>query len=615
MIDSRIGKILAGREVMKTPLFILCGGWCFLLNSLPAASIEVPGPVLELPPMVVTANQGLTWRHAEMPGYEILSCCSDAMTRDFMQGLSRAEALLQLLVPKEYWAKSDVPRVIILSVPENLALMPQELLGEENSKPGLIYRGERLTRDGSRIVPNLELGDRDCSMVFATLDPLNFDQERFIMHPAHVRSLLTNRRPPWPDWLVTGAANLYLGLYAATESAESHEHEYGSEVQQLLSSRIGGAGKPRSRRDTVTVEFRALRDTFSIPALEWISEEQTKVLIAEKTRGVSGKTPAAQENELKRFIPLQSMLTHQPSNESADWPVWNAQATLFVRWALGSESPARKEAFWRFVAQTAKGEPATENTFRAAFGYGYDQALVELTEYLRVAIRSPIEVHLPKASPAKAEIRLATETEILRLKEDWTRLVASYLKTRFPEAGLPDQRHRAALRACAEGNRDPRLLAAVGLYESDMEHDKSAQALLEAAAEAKVVRPRVYSELARLRYALKRNFDGSPISAADAAYTVAPLMVGFGQSPPLREYYSLAAEIWLNSEISLTPENIRWLTRGLELFPEDMDLLYRVALLNSRQGGKVEARRLAEQGLKSSLYPEMRAKFEQLRSN
>jgi tetratricopeptide (TPR) repeat protein len=327
-------------------------------------------------------------------------------------------------------------------------------------------------------------------------------------------------------------------------------------------------------------------------------------LIKEKSKRKSSET----------FIPLQLMLTHKPPPESAEWPRWNAQATLFVRWALGGDSPSRKEAFWRFAARTANGEPATESMFRETFGYGYDQALVELNDYLRIAIKSPIDLHLPKAGSAVSDIRAATDTEILRIKEDWTRLVAAYLKTRSLDAGLLDNRHRAAMRACETGNRDPRLLAAVGLFENDMEHDTSARIFLEAAVESEVVRPRAYYELARLRYATVKNFDGSTISAIEAERAVAPLFLGFGQSPSLKDSYSLAAKICLNSEIVLTPEKLQLLNRGPELFPEDMDLLYNFALLNYRQGRKEEATRLAERGLRLSNHPETRAKFEQLRS-
>lgn len=535
--------------------------------------------------MVVTSNQGVTWRYAEMPGYEILSCCPDSVTSDFMHGLVRAETLLQLLVPKEYWAKSDVPRVIILSLPANLALMPRELRGEENGNRNPTAPSGKLNLDRSRIIPNIELGDQDCSMVFATLEPRDFDRQRFLMDPAHVRVLLSTRQPPWPDWLVAGEANLYTALYRAT-------------VQD----------------SAVAMEFQNQKDTFSIPPLEWISQELTTALIKEQTGRKSGKTPAAQENELKRFIPLEVMLTHKPSPESAEWPVWNAQATLFVRWALSSESPSRNEAFWRFAARAAKGEPITESLFREAFGFGYDQTLVELNDYLRIAIKRPIDLHLPKADPVITSIRLATETEILRIKEDWTRLVAAYLKTRFPEAKSLDKRHRAALRACEAGNPDPRLLAAVGLFESDTEHDNSARVFLESAIESKVVRPRAYYELARIRYATVKNFDGSPVSAAAAERAVAPLLLSFGQSPALRDSYSLAAKICLNSEIILTPENLQLINRGPGFFPEDLELLYNIALLNYRQGSNEEARRLTERGLRSSNDPEMRAKFEQLRA-
>jgi hypothetical protein len=450
-------------------------------------------------------------------------------------------------------------------------------------------------------------------MVFATLDPVNFDRDRFMLHPGHVRDLLSNRRPPLPDWFVAGLMNLYAGLYRAGMEQSAESSTFPSQTEESLSPVKPGVPL-HIRRDTVSISSRLQPDTFSVPALEWISEGETAKVIKERPGGFLGKARTDKKDELNRFLPMQVMLTKQPPPESADWPVWNAQAALFVRWAIDGDQPSRKAAFWQFVARTTRGEAVTESMFREVFGQGYDESLVALNEYLRVAIRRPIEVHLQEVSPAVPEIRLATRTEIIRIKEDWTHLVAGYLKTRFPEAKPLDNRHRAAIRACEKGERDPRLRAAVGIYECDLDHDDAAQTYLEAAVEAGVVRPRAYYELARIRFAKVRKPDGSPISAVEAGHAVAPLVAGFGQSPVLKESYALAARIWLNSEGSVASENLQLLARGPDLFPEDMDLLYKVALLNDRHGEKSEARRLAERGLQRSSDPEIRAEFESLRS-
>ncbi|HTL68068.1 MAG TPA: hypothetical protein VL200_10435 [Lacunisphaera sp.] len=591
---------------------LICYGGLLVSGlALRATEVVVSGPMVELPPMVIVSDHGPTWHYVEIPGYEILSCCPDEQTAEYLRGLARAESLLRYFVPTKYWARSDVPRVIILSTPQNLALMPRELLGEDLGEHTLMYGGESLTRGNSRMAPNIELGDRDQSMVFVTLDPVNFDPNRLMLHPGHVRDLLAQRRPALPDWVVAGVMNLYSGLYRAQTAELTEEYAVRTIDQQLFSTPIQGGKANRIGRDTTKVNYATDRDLFSVPPEVWVSDEATAALLkvlAHRTR--ADAEPGGAE-AVGDAMPLQVILGPQPADESPEMPVWNAGAALLVRWALAAQGSTRAAAMWHFVDRVDDGAP-TEAAFRDAFGLEFGQATRELNAYLPDALRRTTEFRVPAAAQARPEIRPATRTEILRVREDWTRLVAGYLKTRFPGATVPEKPHRLALQAWEKGNRDPRLLAAIGLYELDLERASSARTLLEAAADAGVVRPSAYLALARLRYRQAKDQDGGRLGPAQAKFVTAPLLRGLAQAPPLLEAYGLAAEVWLNSQAELGHTEIHLLEQGAAYFPGNLELLYQAALLASRNGQEDAAARLAQRGLSLARDPAQRTQFEAL---
>jgi hypothetical protein len=68
-------------------------------------------------------------------------------------------------------------------------------------------------------------------------------------------------------------------------------------------------------------------------------------------------------------------------------------------------------------------------------------------------------------------------------------------------AGHGNEAHNALIAPYIRGERDPRLLAALGLDEKLAGNVDRARKFLEAASNAKVDRARAYLELARLRFA------------------------------------------------------------------------------------------------------------------
>jgi hypothetical protein len=282
---------------------------------------------------------------------------------------------------------------------------------------------------------------------------------------------------------------------------------------------------------------------------------------------------------------------------------WSAQAALFVRWALDGERAPRRAAFWKLVDR-ACNEPVTEECFRDCFGFGYADARDRLSDYLPSAVRNPIRLRAEKLTRLPSvRMRDATRTEIGRLKGEWERLEIGFVRARHPEftGKYQEQAHRTLTQAFEAAPQDPRLLTVIGLYEIDVGNETQARPYLEAAAKARIVRPRLYFELSRLRYAEARaNAAGRDglLSVAQANSVLDPLNFGHTQTPPLVENYLLVAEVWSRAEAALERRHFALLEEGLRLFPQNPRLLYGVAALNALQGRRTEATALVERGLR-----------------
>jgi hypothetical protein len=268
----------------------------------------------------------------------------------------------------------------------------------------------------------------------------------------------------------------------------------------------------------------------------------------------------------------------------------------------------------------ASAAPATEEMFRDCFGLGYVDVLERISDYLPDAVDGTVHVapEKPAALP-RLEPRLATELEIARIKGDWERLEIGYVKTRYPELASKyvDQARRTLMRAYDKGERDPRLLAVIGLCECDAGNGAGARQYLEAAVQGGVVRPRANYELARLRYAEAQKAPAAPdgrLSPAQATSVLQPLSVAWRQPPPLLEIYALTAEVWSRSAPALTRQNLAVLDEGVAYFPHNAPLIYQAAWLNARQGFKSESEALIARGLQAGPDTAVLTRFEKLRA-
>ena len=131
-----------------------------------------------------------------------------------------------------------------------------------------------------------------------------------------------------------------------------------------------------------------------------------------------------------------------------------------------------------------------------------------------------------------------------------------------------------------------------------------ARRYLEEAAQAQVVHPRVYWELAYRRYLEVRAQPQEPdqrLSRAQVAQILEPLAVARTQSPSQALVYRLLADVWSQSAARPSAEELAVLNEYMQLFPLGASSSVstasstKIALLNAREGNCAQAARLMDQ--------------------
>ncbi len=293
----------------------------------------------------------------------------------------------------------------------------------------------------------------------------------------------------------------------------------------------------------------------------------------------------------RAIMPFAEMLA--PEGPRRRTPFWSAQCYAFVHYCLYGWGLKNQQPFVRFV-QRLSTEPPSEALFKECFKKTYRQFATELRGYIDFTAHKKIEFRAKKGSelpePPAITLRPAADHEVGRLKGEVLRL-----------GGNGEAAHNALIAPYVRGERDPRLLAALGLDERIAGRDDRARKFLEAAATAKVVRARAYLELARLRFDEARAKPGAREGRLDAAQVtgvLTPLFVALKQPPPLAAVYGLIADTWAISDVPPQAEHLGVVIGGVKLFPGDTALLLQATLLAAKRGFPAEALSLAERGVK-----------------
>lgn len=540
---------------------------------------------IELPPFLV--SERANWRYLGGPGFEILSLCDDEVTIELARGEQRLNHLLDAVLPEKIRIKRDVPTLIIAYT------QSQQASSQDAVMKMLRSRGE--LKDSSdlkvQVMPNLRLWDKDLMVVLALLPDQVFRSEGFNRAPlseqgfkseglthavGYIGFVAKNRTPPLPAWFIQGLL--------------------------ILAPKMNFAG-----------------NAAMLPPAEWVPSEWTKTLVTGELKGRlltlkeldSLEDPIIYEKDSMvirafppKLIPFDQFFNDAPPTDSDGALLWRAQSALFVRWMLDPKAHNGPSHFQEFLDRSSRAR-VTETDFRDCFGADFVTTQMAMNVYLRVSLHQPLA--LSPRTPAPPEYTLhprqATKTEIARIKGELERLEANSVRTRFPEFAEKylEQSLRTLSQSSIADTRDPRLLAALGLSQVDAGQGAAARKSLEAAAQAGVIRPRVYCELARLRLAEARSRplgDGGKLSAAQTAAVLEPLFTARKQQPQLAEVYTLIAETWSSSAFPSTRRELAVLDEGVRLFPGDTALIFSVASVHAQRGYETEAANLAEFGQK-----------------
>jgi hypothetical protein len=311
--------------------------------------------------------------------------------------------------------------------------------------------------------------------------------------------------------------------------------------------------------------------------------------------------------------PLEEMFAVAHDSPVALHPIgsiWAKECYAFVHYCLYGNRGSRQQQFFAFTLRASR-EPVTEAMFKECFGCSVRSMLTELRGYIDYATYKSTEFHTRKGQtlpePPKIEFRDATEAEVGRIKGEAFRL-----------AGDLDAASQAMVVPYMRGERDPQLLAALGLCQQAAGDQARARQLLEAAVQGKAVRPRAYLELARMRYAdavAKPMEAGGKFSPQQMAGILRPLFAARTQPPPMIEVYELIADTWAQSAVAPTHENLAVVAEGVGIFIREPRFVYRAAQLHAQYGFDKEAADLAGLGMNLTNDAALKRQFADLKAS
>jgi hypothetical protein len=292
----------------------------------------------------------------------------------------------------------------------------------------------------------------------------------------------------------------------------------------------------------------------------------------------------------RSILPMKELLADPPRRRGT---FWEAQAYAFVHMCLYGRNLKYQRPFLEFITRLDR-EPLSEELFKECFKMDYKKMGLELRGYLDFTDHKYMQYAAKKGQalpePPPFELRDAPDAVVGRITGEALRL-----------GGHVSQAQNALIAPYVRGERDPRLLAALGLNEKFAGNDDRARKFLEAASNARVDRARAYLELARLRLDAARakpGGKGDQLDENQVASVLTPLFTARKTPPPMAEVYSLIAETWSLSAAPPQEEHLEVVLEGVRTFPRDTALVMRATLLAAKRGFPERAAELARLGMK-----------------
>ncbi len=575
-------------------LSVACGVLAFLLVGGLLAAQETPAagePVVELPKFVVTDSRELpppeSWRYATIPGFEILTNASDRATQRLLRDFGMFRQALTHVWP--------IPQ----RISQSTALI---ICGRGNKFNGFIPAGRNVPDAGFASL-FLKQGNRTAIVIdlaATTLNVLNVDglndaatgtdsgqisvEHDKQLYREYVRYLLSQNEPRFPAWLEEGLSQIIMKMQFDRRWIEFAKLEDPNTV---------------STQAAMVAELNALStaDDPDSPLLPGAPAEDRDFNAALRRRALI---------KFDRFFAVKHD-SPEATNVLGN-NVWAKQAYAFVHMCLYGYKGKYLKQFTTFMQRSAR-EPVTEAMFKECFNMSYNSMLTEIRSYCEFTVyeakyyKSKEDVIIP---PPPLDLRDATQAEIGRIKGE-----AMVLAGRMKEARVE------LIAAYTRGERDPNLLASLGLYEREHGEADRARKFLEAAFVGKSKRIDANVELARFRLAdatAKPEAPNGRFSAAQVAAILEPLKLARGQPPPSYALYETAAETWMKSAAVPTREDARMVIEGAQLFPMRLKLIFLGAVIASEAKELVPAHALVDHGIRFAPDGPAKKRFEDLKA-
>lgn len=544
--------------------------------------------VVELPEFTVTDSPVLpdpeSWTYAQITGFEVLSSASDRETRRLLRDFEVFRQALSLAWPVPQ--RQSGPAILILCGGARDRFTPFIPPGGAPSGTGtasLFLRNREQVAIVVNLVNTMNLLD---AQAIAEAGPSTsipeFEVDAYKqLYREYVHFLLNQGESRPPPWLAEGVAQIVMDMEFTPKWVTFGEiNSRGAGVSATAASGIDVAAEGEDAGGETAAS------NVTVP------DQQFNVALARRA-----------------LLPLDQMFAVTADSPEARNPLgnnrWAKQCYAFVHFCLYGDGKRWQKPFAQFLQRTAATSP-TEQIFRECFGMTHREMLVRLRgyigftnhEYQRFVLKGGETFTAPPP-----ELSSANEAQIARLKGDALRL-----------AGHREAAHIAYRAAYIRGEREPRLLAALGTEEVAAGRADRGRKLLEAAARSGFDRPSAYAELARLRLAeasaAPAGRDGT-LSPAQVSAVMEPLISAQRRQPPLPDTYALAASTWLAAEVTPPREQLRALDSGIMLFPRYTALILQAIELNVRAGASDHAARLARHGAQAAPDAGTRARFEE----
>lgn len=565
-----------------------------ILPSLQAQDTRPAGgdPFIELPKIVVGDTRELpspeSWRYATIPGFEVLTNAPDRAAQRLIHDFDLFRQALALVWP--------VPHRVTPSA----ALI---LCGAGGKFDAFLPPGKAATATASRF---LRQGNHTAIVIdlqATTLNVLNADPGQDAatgtdsglisvehdkqLYREYVRYLMSQAEPRAPAWLEEGLSQIFMKMRIDRRAIEVAKLEDPNSVSAQAAQNAG--------INSAAADFDA--DAAALPGAPAEDRDFSAAL------------------RRKPLVPLPQFFAMPHDAPEATNPlgnnIWAKQAYAFVHLCLYGHKGKFQKAFGTFLQRSAR-PPVTEAMFRECFGLTYRQMLLEIRSYAESTVYESKVFQSKKGGPdllvepTPVALREATQAEIGRIKGEALAL-----------AGHPEAARAELFAAYQRGERDPNLLAALGLFERDYGEEERARKFLTAAYAGRTTRADANIAIARLRFAeAQANPAGGDdrFSAAQVAGVIEPLLRA-RRPPPLYALYDLAGDTWMRSAVVPKPGEVALLIEGAQLFPTRMKTVYQAAALAAAAGEIQPAQALADHGIKWAADPAGKKRFEDLKAS